>query len=153
MNNSKFSVLSTIGALIRKHKKKHVHPTRETLLNLLHKHHDVDIKIRMLAYHLADLKIEGYVKAIKQSHRNQDGTITLKPSSRCITPRGYWYLWKKGCEWAKTMYDSLIKKYYPKVVGNHKAEPVPQDGELHRLRALGKEIFKTEEYRKAFGLD
>jgi hypothetical protein len=90
----------------------------------------------MLNYHLADLRKAGLIKTIRRTHRKSDGTLCLQTSATCLTPLGYLELWKLGCGWAKKMYDSLIKKYNPKIGDKIKATPAPQDEEIRRRRDL-----------------
>jgi DNA-binding transcriptional ArsR family regulator len=145
--------MTTIAAIIRKYKKKYCVASQEKLIELLLKFYKVKIEKRMLNYHLADLRKAGLIKSIKRTYRNRDGTLCLNTSATCLTPKGYYELWKLGCEWAKQMYDKLSKKYFPvKASEVETSAPVSKE-ELDQRRALGKAIFKTEAYTRAFGLD
>jgi len=145
--------MTTIAAIIRKYKKKYCVASQAKIIELLKSFYGVEIKERMLNYHLADMREAGLIKSIKRSYRNRDGTLTLNTSATCLTPHGYYELWKMGCEWAKKMYDRLIRKYCPKIGDQYTKTPAPQDGELRRRRTLGKEVFRDPAYLKAFGLD
>jgi DNA-binding transcriptional ArsR family regulator len=143
--------MTTLAAVIKKYKKKYCVASQKKLTELLTEHYKVSIKRRMLNYHLADLRKAGLIKSIKRTYRNRDGTLCLNTSATCLTPLGYYELWKLGCEWAKKMYDKLKKKYYPQKASKvETAAPVSRE-ELDRRRALGRDIFNTEAYKKAFG--
>jgi DNA-binding transcriptional ArsR family regulator len=143
--------MTTIAAVIKKYKKKYCIAGQKKLIELLTEHYKVSIKRRMLNYHLSDLRKAGLIKSIRRTYRNRDGTLCLNTSATCLTPLGYYELWKLGCEWAKKMYDSLKKKYYPQKASKVKtAAPVSKE-ELDRRRALGRDMFTTEAYKKAFG--
>lgn len=153
MRATKVQTITTIAAIIRKYKKKYCVASQEKLIELLNKYYSVKIEKRMLNYHLADLRKAGLIKSIKRTYRNRDGTLCLNTSATCLTPKGYYELWKMGCEWAKKMYDKLSKRYFPvKAKQEETSAPVSKE-ELDQRRALGKAIFKTDAYRGAFGLD
>jgi DNA-binding transcriptional ArsR family regulator len=145
--------LTTIAAVIRKYRKSYCVASQEKLIELLGTYYQVSIRHRMLNYHLADLRKLGLIKSIKRTHRKSDGTICLQTTATCLTPLGYYELWKLGCEWARRKYDSLIKKYCPKLQYGKKAAADPQDTEVRRRRDLVPEMFQNPEFRKAFGLD
>jgi len=153
MRNTKTQTLSTIAGVIRKYKKKYCVASQEKIIELLENWYGTEIKVRALNYHLADLREWKMIKSIKRTHRKKDGTLVLQTTATCITPLGYYELAKLGCEWALKKYNELIKRYFPKPVV--KIDPPEKyDKEEHRRRrALGREIFKTEEYRRAFGLN
>lgn len=153
MRATKIQTLSTIAAVIKKYKKSYCVASQEKMIELLATFYKVSIQQRMLNYHLADLRKFGLIKTIKRTHRKADGTLCLQTSATCLTPLGYYELWKLGCEWAKKKYDSLIKTYCPKLQYGKKAAADPQDTEVRRRRDLIPEIFKNPEFRKAFGLD
>jgi len=153
MRTTKIQTLSSIAAVIRKYKKKYCTASQEKLIELLSEFYGVSIQRRMLNYHLADLRKYGLIKTIRRTHRNKDGTLCLETSATCLTPAGYYELWKLGCEWAKKMYDKLIAKYCPTLRANIKATPGPQGEEILRRRALGKEVMASEAFKKAFGID
>jgi hypothetical protein len=150
MRNTKVQLLTSIAAVIRKYKKKYCTASQEKLIELLTEFHDVSIQRRQLNYHLADLRRYGLIKTIRRTHRNKDGTLCLETSATCITPAGYWQLWMMGSEWAKKMYEKIVKKYIPnlaKIIG--KKDKVNK-GQFEKVRDLGRKIFKTPEYIKAF---
>lgn len=153
MRATKLQTMSTLAAVIRKYKKKYCVAGQEKIIELLATYYNVSIQKRMLNYHLADLRKLGLIKTIKRTHRKADGTLCLQTSATCLTPLGFYELWKLGCEWAKKKYDSLIKNYCPKLQYGKKAEPGPQDEEVTRRRNLIPEMFQNPEFRKAFGLD
>jgi len=153
MRATKVQVMTTLAGVIRKYKKKYCIASQGKIIELLDSFYDVSIKERMLNYHLAHLRKAGLIKSIKRTYRNRDGTLCLQTSATCLTPLGYYELWKMGCEWAKKMYDKLIKKYYPKKASQVEAPAPVNREELDRRRALGRDMFKTEAYSKAFGLN
>jgi len=153
MRNTKTQTLSTIAGVIKKYKKNWCYASQDKIVELLLNWYDTEIRVRALNYHLADLRSWGMIKSKRRTHRLKDGTLCLKTTATCITPRGYYELWKLGSEWAKKMYDRLIKRYFPKPVVKIEPPEKYDEAEHWRRRTLGKEIFKTEEYRKAFGLD
>lgn len=153
MRNTKVQLMSSVAAVIRKYKKKYCTASQEKLIELLADHYGVTIHRRMLNYHLADLRKFGLIRTIRRTHRNKDGTLCLQTSATCLTPAGYWELWKLGCEWAKKMYNKLIARYCPTLKDNIEVTPEPQEGEILRRRVLAKEVMKSEAYRKAFGVD
>jgi DNA-binding transcriptional ArsR family regulator len=143
--------MTTIAAVIRKYNKKYCVAGQQKLIELLATYYNVSIQKRQLNYHLADLRKAGLIKSIRRTYRNRDGTLCLNTSATCLTPLGYHELWKLGCEWAKKMYDMLKKKYYPQKASKvETAAPVSRE-ELDQRRALGRAIFKSEAYIKAFG--
>jgi len=153
MRTTKLQTLTTIAAIIRKYKKKYCVASQDKIIELLAAHYKVSIRARMLNYHLADLRKFGLIKSIQRTHRKADGTLCLQTSATCLTPLGYYELWKLGCEWAKKKYDSLIKTYCPKLQHGRKAKQDPGDTEVYRRRNLIPEMFQDPEFRKAFGLD
>jgi DNA-binding transcriptional ArsR family regulator len=153
MRATKLQTLTTISAIIRKYKKKYCVASQQKITELLAEHYKVSIKKRMLNYHLADLRKAGLIKSIKRISRNRDGTICLNTSATCLTPLGYHELWKLGCEWAKKMYNRLAKKYFPEKASKVETRaPISQE-EVDQRRALGRAIFNTEAYKRAFGSD
>lgn len=153
MRATKVQTMTTIAAIIKKYRKKYCIASQAKIVELLKSFYGVEIKERMLNYHLADLRKAGLIKSIKRSYRNRDGTLTLNTSATCLTPYGYYELWKMGNEWAKKMYDRLIKKYCPKISDKYNPTAAPLAEELARRRKLGKEMFRNPLYLGAFGLD
>lgn len=153
MRATKVQTMTTLAAIIRKYKKKYCTASQAKIIELLKSFYGVEIKTRMINYHLADLREAGLIKSIKRTYRNRDGTLCLQTTATCLTPHGYYELWKMGCEWAKKMYDRLIKKYCPKIGDRYGSTPAPSDEEVRRRRKLGKEVFRSPAHLKAFGLD
>jgi DNA-binding transcriptional ArsR family regulator len=153
MRSTKVQTMTTIAAIIRKYKKKYCTASQQKLIELLSKYYGVKIELRMLNYHLKDLREAGLIKSIKRSYRNRDGTFTLNTSATCLTPLGYHELWKLGSEWAKTMWDKLRKKYFPAKASKVEIPAPVSREELDRRRALGRAMFTTEAYKRAFGVD
>lgn len=151
MRATKVQTMTTLAAIIRKYKKKYCIASQQRIIELLSMFYGVKIEKRMLNYHLADLRKAKLIKSIKRTYRNRDGTLTLNTSATCLTPKGYYELWKMGCEWAKKMYDKLTKKYFSHKASETKVSaPVSQD-KVDQRRALGRVIFTTEAYKNAFG--
>jgi len=122
-------------------------------MNLLAKHYGTHIKVRQLNYHLADLRKMRLIKSIRRNKRNPDGTICLQTSATCLTPLGYYELFKLGVEWAHQRYMNLIAKYFPP---NPKKETKRQEwsAKLQNERhEVGKKMFEDPDFRKAFCLD
>ena len=142
MRATKLQTMTTIAAVIRKYKKKYCTASQQKITELLATYYKVSIKARMLNYHLADLRKAGLIKTIRRTHRKSDGTLCLQTSATCLTALGYLELWKLGCAWAKKMYDSLIKKYNPKIGDKIKATPDIPDEEVRRRRDLIPEFLK-----------
>lgn len=153
MRSTKLQTMTTLAAIIKKYKKKYCVAGQDKIIELLATYYNINIQKRMLNYHLADLRKLGLIKTIRRTHRKADGTLCLQTSATCLTPLGYYELWKLGCEWAKKMYDRLIKTYCPKLQYGKKAAADPQDTEVRRRRDLIPEMFKNPEFRKAFGMD
>ena len=153
MRSTKVQVLSTIAAVIRKHKNNYCVASQEKIIELLETWYWTKIKRRMLNYHLADLRKFGLIKSIHRTHRNSDGTICLMTSATCLTSLGYRELWALGCEWAKKKMDALIRKYDPKIGDDIKAAPAPPQDEVDRRRDLIPGMFKDPVFRAAFGMD
>jgi DNA-binding transcriptional ArsR family regulator len=153
MRATKMQVMTTLAGVIRKYKKKYCIASQGKIIELLDSFYDVSIKERMLNYHLADLRKAGLIKSIKRTYRNRDGTLCLNTSATCLTPLGYKELWKLGSEWAKKMYYKLAKKYFPEKASRVQVPAPVNQEELDRRRALGKDMFKTEAYSKAFCLN
>ena len=153
MRSTKLQLLTTIAAIIRKYDKCFCFASQATFIKLLGQHYHVHIKVRQLNYHLADLRRMGLIKSIKRHKRNKDGTICLQTSATCLTPKGYYELFKLGVEWAKKRYMELIAKYFPK---NPKKEQKRYAYKLEDKKQrweLGKEMFNDPDFRTAFGLD
>lgn len=152
MRSTKVQLVTTISAIIKKYKKKYCVASQAKLIELLETFYGVKIKRRMLGYHLADLRKMGLIKSIRRTHRNSDGTLCLETSATCITCLGYHELWKMGCEWAKKMHDKLKKKYHPRETRRTRIPASVSQEEVDRRREMGRAMFKTEAYRKAFSL-
>jgi len=145
--------MTTLAAIIRKYKKSYCVASQAKLLILLDQHYHVEIQRRMLNYHLADLRKAGMIKTIKRTHRKSDGTIVLLTSATCLTPIGYYELFKLGCGWAKRQYDKLMSKYCPKIhFKSQKTEGMNEEEQMRR-RKLGKDLFKSPEFRAIWGMD
>jgi len=153
MRATKMQTLTTIAAVIRKHNKKYCTASQNKMIELLANFYNVSIGQRMINYHLADLRKMKLIKSIKRTHRKSDGTLCLRTTATCLTARGYYELWKLGCEWARKRFDSLIKKYCPKLHYGQKAKPALPDSEMRRRRDLIPGMFATPEFRAAFDLD
>jgi hypothetical protein len=145
--------MTTLAAVIKKYNKNYCIASQKKLIELLAKYYGVSIQRRMLNYHLADLRKFGMIKTVRRTHRNKDGTLCLETSATCLTPIGYYELWKLGCEWAKKKYDQLMSKYFPKKIDTKKAPEPVDDGELLRRRRLGKEMMNDPAFQKAFSMD
>lgn len=152
MRSTKLQVLSTLAGVIRKYKNNYCVASQDKICDLVCSWYSVKIKRRMLNYHLADLRKFGLIKTIHRTHRKSDGTICLMTSATCLTSLGYRELWKLGCEWAKKKYDSLIRKYNPKISKDIKKEPEPQNEELMQRRAFGLEKIRGTDWDKVLGL-
>lgn len=153
MRATKIQTLSTVAAVIKKYKKSYCIASQKKIIELLATFYKVSIQQRMLNYHLADLRKFGLIKTIRRTHRRKDGTLCLQTSATCLTPLGYYELWKLGCEWAKKKYYSLIKTYCPRVRFGEKKEQAIDNAEARRRRDLIPEMFSNPEFRKAFNLD
>jgi hypothetical protein len=153
MRNTKLQVLSTVSAIIRKHKNNYCVASQEKIIELLETWYWTKIKRRMLNYHLADLRKFGLIKSIHRTHRNSDGTICLMTSATCLTSLGYRELWALGCEWAKKKMDALIRKYNPKIGDDIKTTPAPPQSETDRRREMIPGMFADPKFRAAFGMD
>jgi hypothetical protein len=57
-----------------------------------------------------------------------------------------------GCEWAKKMHDKLKKKYHPRETSRTRIPASVSQEEVDRRREMGRAMFKTEAYGKAFSL-
>jgi len=153
MKNTKTQLMSTLAAVIKKYKKRYCVASQAKMIELLQEFYGVTIHTRQINYHLADLRKWGLIKTIRRTHRKSDGTLCLQTSATCLTPIGYYELWKLGSEWAKKMFDSLIKTYNPKIGVDIKKAPASPDREVLRRLTLGKEIFKDPAFKAAFNLD
>jgi len=111
---TKYSTLICIQKIIEKHNNNYSYASQAKLLELLETIHKVKINVRMLGYHLADLRREGLIKSIKRTHRREDGTLSLLTSATCLTIAGCKYLALKGVKWAWQHLKSLVKKYVPR---------------------------------------
>lgn len=99
-NHSKTSLLVTIAHVIKVHDNNWCYATQSKLIELLAQHHQVDIKQRQLNYHLRDLRDAGFIKTIKRTRREEDGTLTLMSSATCLTIKGCLRLFQLGMAWA-----------------------------------------------------
>jgi hypothetical protein len=153
MRSTKIQVLSTVAAIIRKHKNNYCVASQEKIIELLETWYWTKIKRRMLNYHLADLRKFGLIKSIHRTHRNSDGTICLMTSATCLTSLGYRELWALGCEWAKKKMDALTRKYNPKIGDDIKTTPAPPQSEIDRRREMIPGMFADPKFRAAFGMD
>lgn len=111
MQLTKFSLLTTISAIIRKYKGKYCYASQERFLELLEEIHGIKIKVRALNKHLHDLRAEGLIISRKRIRREEDGTLCLETSATCITIAGYELLIREGAEWCKGILYQLKKKY------------------------------------------
>lgn len=153
MRSTKIQVLSTVAAIIKKYKNNYCVASQEKIMELLFTWYLVTIKRRMLSYHLADLRKFGLIKTIHRTHRKSDGTVCLQTSATCLTSLGYRELWKLGCEWAKRKYDSLIRKYDPKIGKDIKKAPQVEEEERTRRNANGLERLRATDWDKVLHLD
>ena len=151
MRNTKYDVLITIQAIIKRYQGNWCYASRQTTLELLAKYHDVIIGYRMLGYHLADLRDAGLIKTYRRTFREADGTICLLTAARCLTIKGCKYLLQRGVEWAKHHLNKLKLKYIPHAPGK------PIDDEELRVRdkvphPTGESPFLDPGHRRRLGL-
>mgnify|MGYP000483332224 FL=1 len=66
MRSTKVQTMTTIATIIRKYKKKYCTASQQKIVELLSKYYGVKIELRMLNYHLADLRAAGLIKSIKR---------------------------------------------------------------------------------------
>jgi len=111
---TKYSTLICLQKIIEKHGSNYSYASQAKLLELLETIHKVKINVRMLGYHLADLRREGLITSIKRTHRREDGTLSLLTSATCLTIAGCKYLATKGVKWAWQHLKLLVKKYVPR---------------------------------------
>lgn len=153
MRITKLQLLSTIAHIIKRYDNNFCFASQATFIRLLAKHYGTHIKIRQLNYHLADLRKAGLIKSIKRNKRNSDGTICLQTSVTCLTPLGYYNLFKLGVSWAHQRYMELVARYFPP---NPKKETKRQEWsakeQMKRLE-IGHRMFEDPDFRKAFCLD
>jgi hypothetical protein len=97
---TKVAILTTYGKLIQKHRKNYVYPSQASILELLSRYHSISISRRTLAYHLADLRVLGYIKSIRRHHRTIEGQIEQLSTAVCLTMSGCRLLWKLGSSFA-----------------------------------------------------
>jgi len=151
MRNTKYDVLITIQAIIKRYGPNWCYASRNKILELLHKYHDIKIGYRMLGYHLADLREVGFIKTYGRTHRRNDGTLCLLTSARCLTIRGCKYLLRRGVTWAKHHLNRLKLKYIPHQPGK------PHDEAKHPARDFvpegsGQNPFLDPGHRRRLGL-
>jgi len=110
---TKVATFVTISKIIQKHNTNWSYASQNTYLNLLTLFHNIEIRRRMLNYHLADLRRQGLIKTWRRTKRNEDGTLCLLSSATCLTMKGALFLYKLGSLWALRHYKALKKKYAP----------------------------------------
>jgi len=153
MRITKLQLLSTIAHIIRRYDGNFCFAAQATFIKLLAKHYGTHIKIRQLNYHLADLRKAGLIKSIKRNKRNPDGTICLQSSVTCLTPHGYYQLFKLGVAWAHQRYMNLIAKYFPATPKKEIKKQEWSAKEHNRRFEVGRKMFEDPDFRKAFCLD
>lgn len=151
VRHTKYDVLITISAIIRKYKGNWCYASRQTTLDLLHHHHAVKIGYRQLGNHLADLRDAGLIKTYKRNHRRADGTFCLLTSARCLTITGCKYLIKRGVSWAKNHLQTLKRKYLPPEPGRPRQERPPSH-QPEIQQDPGKNPFLDPRRRERLGL-
>lgn len=151
VRNTKYDVLITIQAILKRYQGNWCYASRQKTIQLLAKFHNVKIRYRMLGYHLADLRDAGLIKTYRRTHRRDDGTLCLLTSARCLTIKGCKYLLNRGVTWAQHHLNKLKLKYIPPQPGqpnnhlNHTVrEEVPEPS--------GESPFLDPGHRRRFGL-
>ena len=153
MRVTKLQLLSTIAHIIKKYDNSFCFASQAVFIELLAKHYGTHIKIRQLNYHLADLRRMGLIKSIKRNKRNPDGTICLQTSATCLTPHGYFQLFKLGVAWAHQRYKELIARYYPPTPKRQTKTQEWSAKEAAKRFEVGRRMFEDPDFRKAFCLD
>ena len=151
MRNTKYDVLITIQAILKRYRGNWCYPSRARILELLQKYHTIEIRYRQLGYHLADLRDAGLIKSIRRNHRNDDGTLCLLTSARCLTIKGCKYLVKRGVTWAQHHLNRLKLKYMPPQPGKPDSEAKHSDRE-DLPEHSGKNPFLDPGHRRRLGL-
>lgn len=151
MRTTKYDVLITISYIIRKYKGNWCYASRVKLLELLEEFHYIKIGYRQLGNHLADLRDSGLIKSIRRTHRNDNGTLCLLTSARCLTITGCKYLLKRGVLWARNHLARLKAKYIPPEPGKPVQEKPPSPQELTPTDT-GKSPFLDPAFRRERGL-
>jgi len=128
MRNTKYDVLITIQAVIKRYQGNWCYASRAKMLDLLQQYHAIEIRYRQLGNHLADLRDAGLIKTYHRNFRRDDGTLCLLTAARCLTIRGCNYLLQRGVEWAKHHLNKLKLKYIPPKPGK------PFDDAKHLVR-------------------
>ena len=141
MQLSKISTLCTVAHVIKSHNSFWSYTSQKKYLELLREYHEVDIGVRQLNYHLADLLREGLIERIKRTHREINGQIHRQTSAIAITMKGWLLLGKKGITWAYSWLNKLRKKYLPPPIAagiqttEIKETQPPSAGDTTRRRA------------------
>ena len=151
MTTTKYDVLISLAFIIRKYKGFWCYASRQKLLDLLNQYHDVSIGYRQLGNHLKDLRDAGLIKSWKRNHRNDNGTLCLLTSARCLTIKGCKYLISRGVAWARNHMQRLKSKYIPpKPEEQH--TPPPKEMWRQQPRKPTKNPFLDPTARKRMGL-
>lgn len=153
MQRSKIATLVTVSKVIEAHTNFWCYASQRTLLNLLYKFHQIEIKRRQLNYHLADLRREGLVRTWKRNYRREDGTFCLLSSATCLTLKGATLLYKLGSAWALRHIKSLKKRFAPSPQAGAK-DPGKSPGPSREVppRKIKKNPFLDAELRQQMGL-
>lgn len=150
MRAPKYSVLITLYKIMQKHKKYWTYGSQANIMRLLKDIHGVDIKRRMLCYHLADLRAAGIIKTIRRHNRQDDGTLILLTSAHCITLKGYLYLARMGVAGVWERIKQLRARYAP-ILLKQKAIDQPLTHQVTERRPPGWNPFLDPQWRKRHG--
>ena len=148
MQVSKYAVLCTVAAVIRKYKGTYAYASQAAYLEMLWKYHKIKFSRRQLNYHLADLRKEGFIKSYKRSGRKDDGTVYLKTSAICLTIKGCMMLMNKGYSWAAQhltrlrkffvpFFQSQIQHHQEGLPANEKVQPVTVKDKIREAKEKG----------------
>lgn len=154
MHHTKTALLSTYANLIQRYQKNYCFPTQKTLLRLLKDHYSITICRSTLNYHLAGLRLSGYIKTIKRTTHTSAGYFQPLSSAVCLTLKACRLLFKLGSSWALGHLQKLRKKYIPLKISpipapaqtsNHTEIPLPGNYNMKMI-----EIMSKPEYLKKY---
>lgn len=151
MRNTKLSVLIGILKVLDKHRVDWSTASQNTMLKHLKKYHGIRIGIRMLNYHLADLRRMGFIQTYPGHKRRPDGTFLYSTSKNGINLAGLAYLVKMGVTAARKRLFKLRDRYHPgrtikQILTSQTTEldPPPKEAKYNP--------FKDKDFRKKQGL-
>ncbi len=108
VNHTKFSILITLLAILRKGKIHYCEPYPNTILKLLATHHLIEIERRWLFQCMRDLQDSGYLYRKIRRRRNENGELRSLSSLCWLTMKGAKFLASRMVSGAREIVNAMI---------------------------------------------